>query len=220
MSLFRDNAAPSALRICHWSRLVRKVDASIKNEIKNEIAPPDDRTSGGAIESKTGQIELSKDSRLLDDTTELLAVPLARQGRLEASFLAGGNEEGVPLHFPNDVLLLDFPLEAPKGAFERFIISEPNLCQRISPAFRMVPRGRPVLLVSIRAVSKRPLHRREHEWGIMRAPRLIVKVGPIVGRRGRDASSTLSGAAGRMAGAEKAPDESIRRRPSVRVRER
>jgi len=69
------------------------------------------------------------DGRLLDYATELLAIPLARQGRLEAGFLSRGNKEGMPFHFPNDVLLLDFPLEAPKGAFEGFIISEPNLCQ-------------------------------------------------------------------------------------------
>ncbi len=103
----------------------------------------------GQSSPELDELNSPKDSRLFDDTAELLPVPLACQGRLEASFLTGGNEEGVPLHFPNDVLLLDFPLEAPKGAFERFIISEPNLCQRISPAFRMVPPGRPVLLVSI-----------------------------------------------------------------------
>ena len=220
MSLFRDKTAPSASRICHWLRLVREVGASIKNEIKKEIAPPDDRTSGGAIESRTGQIELSTESRLLDNTTELLPVPLACQGRLEAGFLAWGNEEGMPLHFPNDVLLLDFPLEAPKGAFERFIISEPNLCQRISPAFRMVPPGRPVLLVSIHTGGETLPTVPGHELRIMRAPRLIVKVGPIMERGDRDASQTFSRGAGRMGAAGRAFDKSIRRRPSVPDRER
>jgi hypothetical protein len=66
---------------------------------------------------------------LFDDAPKLLPIPLAGQGRFEAGFLPGGNKEGVPLHFTDDIFLLHFALEPTQGAFKRLIISEPNFCQ-------------------------------------------------------------------------------------------
>ena len=45
----------------------------------------------------------------------LFPVPLPGQGRFYALFLAGFQVEGMPLHFFDDVLSLDFTFETAEG---------------------------------------------------------------------------------------------------------
>ena len=61
--------------------------------------------------------------------TSLLAIPLARQGRLHTALLTWLQVVGVTLHFLDDVLLLHFPLESPQRVFQRFAFLYTNFCQ-------------------------------------------------------------------------------------------
>ncbi len=57
------------------------------------------------------------------------AISFARQSFLGAAFFAGLQIEGMPLHFFNNVLLLDFTLEPTQGIFKRLSLLQSNLCQ-------------------------------------------------------------------------------------------
>lgn len=57
------------------------------------------------------------------------AISFARQSFLGAAFFAGLQIEGMPLHFFNNVLLLDFTFEPTQGIFKRFTLLQSNLCQ-------------------------------------------------------------------------------------------
>jgi len=59
-----------------------------------------------------------------------LAGALACQRFLDPFFLAGFQVEGVTFYFFNDVLRLNFPLEAAQGVFERFAFLQSDFCQR------------------------------------------------------------------------------------------
>jgi hypothetical protein len=56
-------------------------------------------------------------------------ISFARQSFLGAAFFAGLQIEGMPLHFFNNVLLLDFTFEPTQGIFKRLTLLQSNLCQ-------------------------------------------------------------------------------------------
>ena len=62
-----------------------------------------------------------------------LAIPLARQGCLDATLLAGLQVVGVTLHFLDDVLLLYLPLKPAQSIFQRFAFLYANLRQWFPP---------------------------------------------------------------------------------------
>jgi hypothetical protein len=62
--------------------------------------------------------------------TSFLAIPLARQSRLYASFLTGFQVVGVTLDFLDDVFLLYLPLKPAQRIFERLAFLNANLCQK------------------------------------------------------------------------------------------
>ena len=55
--------------------------------------------------------------RIIDFPARLLPVSFAGQGLLDPELLTRLEVEGVTFHFLDDVLLLDFALEAAKGVF-------------------------------------------------------------------------------------------------------
>ena len=59
-----------------------------------------------------------------------LAGALACQRFLYPFFLAGLQVEGVTFYFFNNVLRLDFPLEATQGVFKRLAFLQSDFCQR------------------------------------------------------------------------------------------
>lgn len=59
----------------------------------------------------------------------LLAIPLACQGFLDALLLAGLQVEGVALDFLDDVFLLHLALEAAKSILEGLTLLQTNFCQ-------------------------------------------------------------------------------------------
>ena len=61
--------------------------------------------------------------------TDLLAIPLACQGFLDALLLAGLQVEGVALDFLDDVFLLHLALEAAKSILEGLTLLQTNFCQ-------------------------------------------------------------------------------------------
>ena len=63
--------------------------------------------------------------------TSLLAIPLARQGCLDATLLTGLQIVGVTLDFLDDVLLLYLSLKPAQRIFERLAFLNANLCQKI-----------------------------------------------------------------------------------------
>jgi hypothetical protein len=62
-----------------------------------------------------------------------LTFGFAGQLTLEAFPLSGFEEKGVFLDLLDDALLLNLPLESPKGALDGFAIEDPNLCQSMPP---------------------------------------------------------------------------------------
>jgi hypothetical protein len=64
--------------------------------------------------------------------TSLFAIPLARQGSLDAALLARLQVVGVTLDFLDDVLLLDLPLETAKRILKRLAFLYTNFGQKLS----------------------------------------------------------------------------------------
>jgi hypothetical protein len=60
----------------------------------------------------------------------LLAIPLARQGCLDATLLARFEVVGVTLDFLDDVLLLNLPLKPAQRVLERFAFLYTNFSQK------------------------------------------------------------------------------------------
>ena len=58
-----------------------------------------------------------------------LAAALPRQRFLHSFFLARLEVKGMTLHFLDDVLLLDLPLETPQGVLQRFTFLYANFRQ-------------------------------------------------------------------------------------------
>jgi hypothetical protein len=75
----------------------------------------------------------------------LLAIPLARQGCLDATLLTRLQVVGVTLDFLDDVLLLNLPLETAQRIFERFAVLNANLCQRVPPP--NLPKGAQLMIL-------------------------------------------------------------------------
>lgn len=70
---------------------------------------------------------------LLDFLVSFFPIPLASQRFLGALFFAGLQIKRVTLDLFNDVFLLDFSLEAPQGALQRFAILDKYFSQSRSP---------------------------------------------------------------------------------------
>jgi hypothetical protein len=58
------------------------------------------------------------------------AISLARQSFLYAALFPGLQVKRVPLHFFNDVLLLNLTFEAAQGVFQWFAFLQPDFSQR------------------------------------------------------------------------------------------
>ena len=71
--------------------------------------------------------------RLLDVLASLLAIPFASQRFFGALLFARLQIERVTFDLFDDVLLLDFALEAPQCAFERFAVLDMDFSQSKSP---------------------------------------------------------------------------------------
>jgi hypothetical protein len=75
---------------------------------------------------------------LLSLPARLLSIAFTGQRLLDAEFLAGLQVKGMSLDFPDDVLLQDFPLEAPECVFQRLAFLEPYLSQITPPTWIMI----------------------------------------------------------------------------------
>jgi glucose-1-phosphate adenylyltransferase len=84
--------------------------------------------------------------RLLHVATPPFAAALARERLFGAPLFAGLHVIGVPLDIFDDIFLLHFPFEAPKGALQGFAILDGDLCQARFTPFRFenpIVRARP-----------------------------------------------------------------------------
>src|SRR5579871_5429711 len=89
--------------------------------------PDPDRHSirSGSSQPKTNG-ERTNASGLLYFAPVLLAITLASQGRFHATLFTRFQIIRVTLYFLDDVLLLDFPLEAPQSILEGFTLLKSN----------------------------------------------------------------------------------------------
>jgi hypothetical protein len=78
---------------------------------------------------RNGGTGRSRRSSLFHFPAILLPVSLAGQRLLSPELLTRLQVKGVAFHFLDDVLLLDFALEAAKGVFERFALLKLNFRQ-------------------------------------------------------------------------------------------
>jgi hypothetical protein len=69
-------------------------------------------------------------------STLLLTETFTREGRLGTTTFSGLHEVRVLLDFLDDVFGLHFPLEAPKGVFQRFALLDNNFSHAYSPPSR------------------------------------------------------------------------------------
>ena len=66
---------------------------------------------------------------LLEIPATLLPVPLSGQSLLDPFPFTRLQVEGMFLHFLDNVLLLDFPLEPAEGVFQGFALLKSDFCQ-------------------------------------------------------------------------------------------
>src|SRR5260370_26974211 len=76
---------------------------------------------------------------LLNLPASLLTIAFSDQRLLDAEFLARLQVKGVPLDFPDDVLLQNLPLEAVEGFLHRFAVLQRYLSQMAPPTLTTIP---------------------------------------------------------------------------------